>query len=202
MLSAPGEVEIHLTASADTTEAAERLLDDLAEKIEEEIYPAVFSHRGETLEEIVGRGLTVKGYTIATAESCTGGLIAMRLTDVPGSSAYFLEGVVSYSNDAKTRLVGVPAALVAAHGAVSADVADAMARGVKERSGATIGLSVTGVAGPGGGTDAKPVGLVFVGLADDVQSEVKQLNLFGNRQEIRQRASQAALDWVRRRYLL
>ena len=202
VLSAPGEVEIHLTASADTTEAAERLLDDLAEKIEEEIYPAVFSHRGETLEEIVGRGLTVKSYTIATAESCTGGLIAMRLTDVPGSSAYFLEGVVSYSNDAKTRLVGVPAALVAAHGAVSADVADAMARGVKERSGATIGLSVTGVAGPGGGTDAKPVGLVFVGLADDVQSEVKQLNLFGNRQEIRQRASQAALDWVRRRYLL
>jgi nicotinamide-nucleotide amidase len=202
VLSAPGEVEIHLTASADTAEAAERLLDDLAEQIEDAVYPAVFSHRGESLEEVVGRGLTVKGYTIATAESCTGGLIAKRLTDVPGSSAYFLEGVVSYSNDAKTRLAGVPAALVAAHGAVSSQVAEAMARGVKERSGATIGLSVTGIAGPGGGTPDKPVGLVFVGLADDVQVEVKQFTLFGNRQEIRQRTAQAALDWVRRRYLL
>lgn len=202
VLSAPGEVQIHLTAKADRSEVAERLLDDLAEQIEEALYPAVFSHRGESLEEIVGRGLTVKRYTIATAESCTGGLVAKRITDVPGSSAYFLDGVVTYSNEAKTRLLGVPSALISVHGAVSAPVAEAMARGVKERSGSTIGVSTTGIAGPGGGTEAKPVGLVFIGLADDVQVEVKSLNLFGDRQEIRQRATQAALELVRRRYLL
>jgi nicotinamide-nucleotide amidase len=202
VLSAPGEVEIRLTARADTTAVAEALLDELAEQIEEALYPAVFSHRGETLEDVVGRGLTVKGYTIATAESCTGGLIAKRLTDVPGSSAYFLQGVVTYSNASKTALLGVPAEYIETQGAVSAEVAEAMAIGVKRLAGSTIGVSVTGVAGPGGGTDAKPVGLVYVGLADDVQVEAKSFNLFGERPEIRQRAAQAALDWVRRRYLL
>jgi competence/damage-inducible protein CinA-like protein len=202
VLSAPGEVEIRLTATGDTTEAAEKLLDDLADQIEEALYPAVFSHVGESLEEIVARGLTVKRYTVATAESCTGGLVAKRLTDVPGSSAYFLEGVVSYSNEAKTDLLGVPAELIERRGAVSAEVAEAMALGIKERSGATIGLSVTGIAGPDGGTDAKPVGLVYIALADDVQVEAKEFTLFGARAEIRQRASQVALDWVRRRYLL
>jgi nicotinamide-nucleotide amidase len=202
VLSGLGEVEVHLTATADTNEAAERLLDELAEQIEEAVHPAVFSHAGESLEQVVGRGLTVKRYTIATAESCTGGLIAKRLTDVEGSSVYFLSGVVSYSNEAKTALVDVPADLIARHGAVSAEVAEAMAQGVKRRLGATIGLAATGIAGPGGGTDQKPVGLVFIGLADDVSSEAKQFNLFGSRQEIRHRASQVALDWVRRRYLL
>jgi nicotinamide-nucleotide amidase len=202
VLSAPGEVEIHLTARADTTEAAEKLLDDLAERIEDAVYPAVFSHAGESLEEVVGRGLTVKGYTIATAESCTGGLVAKRLTDVPGSSAYFLEGIVSYSNAAKADLLGVDPDLIASRGAVSPEVAEAMARGVKSRAGSTIGVGVTGIAGPDGGTADKPVGLVYIALADDVQAEAKQFTLFGSRVEIRQRASQAALDWVRRRYLL
>lgn len=202
VLASPGDVEIHLTATAETADAAERLLDDLAEQLEEAVYPAVYSHAGESLEEIVGRGLTVKRYTIATAESCTGGLVAKRLTDVAGSSEYFLSGVVSYSNEAKTSLLGVPVELLAAHGAVSAEVAEAMARGVKERIESTIGLAITGIAGPGGGAESKPVGLVFIGLADDVGVESKQFNLFGARQEIRQRASQVALDWVRRRYLL
>lgn len=202
VLASPGEVEIHLTARADTPEIAEKLLDELAEQIEDALYPAVYSHAGEPLEEIVGRGLTVKGYTIATAESCTGGLIAKRITDVAGSSTYFLEGVVTYSNEAKTDLLGVPTNLIEYHGAVSAEVAEAMAIGVKKRANTTIGVSVTGIAGPGGGTEAKPVGLVFIGLADDVQVEAKQFNLFGTRVEIRQRASQVALDWVRRRYLL
>ncbi len=202
VLASPGEVEIHLTARADTPEIAEKLLDELAEQIEDALYPAVYSHAGEPLEEIVGRGLTVKGYTIATAESCTGGLIATRITDIAGSSTYFLEGVVTYSNEAKTDLLGVPSNLIEYHGAVSAEVAEAMALGVKKRAGTTIGLSVTGIAGPGGGTETKPVGLVFIGLADDVQVEAKQFNLFGTRPEIRQRASQVALDWVRRRYLL
>jgi nicotinamide-nucleotide amidase len=197
-----GEVQIHLTARAEEPEAAERLLDELAEQIEDALSPAVFSYRGETLEEVVGLRLTVKGYTIATAESCTGGLIAKRLTDVPGSSAYFLEGAVTYSNEAKMRQLGVPEALIAAHGAVSREVAEAMAVGIKSRSGATIGLSVTGIAGPGGGTDAKPVGLVYVGLADDVQVEVKELKIPGGRVEIRERTASAALELVRRRFLL
>jgi nicotinamide-nucleotide amidase len=202
ILGSPGEVELRFTAKAETGEMAERLIDELAEQCEDVLGDDVYSHRGESIEEVVGLGLTVKGYTLATAESCTGGLIAQRITDVPGSSAYFLHGVVSYSNESKTQLLGVPAALITLHGAVSPQVAEAMARGIKERSGATIGLSVTGVAGPGGGTDAKPVGLVFIGLADDVQVEARQFNLFGSRQEIRQRASQAALDMVRRRFLL
>jgi nicotinamide-nucleotide amidase len=202
ILSGLGEVQVHLTATAEEGEAAERLLDELAEQIEDALAPAVFSHRGEPLEEIVARGLTVKRYTIATAESCTGGLIAKRLTDVPGSSAYFFEGVVSYSNEAKTDLLGVPAALIAAHGAVSGEVAEAMAAGIKRRSGATIGVSVTGISGPDGGTAAKPVGLTYIGLADDVQVEAREFKFFGDRAEVRQRASQMALDLVRRRYLL
>ena len=144
----------------------------------------------------------MKGYTIATAESCTGGLIAKRITDVPGSSEYFLEGLVTYSNAAKTRLLGVPEALIAEHGAVSAEVAEAMATGVKAVSGATIGVSTTGIAGPGGATDEKPVGLVYIAIADDVQVEAKPYNLFGSRQEIRERAQQIALDLIRRRFLL
>lgn len=202
VLASPGEVEIRLTARAETIAAADALLDELAEKIEEALFPDLFSVAGESLEEVVARGLTVKGYTIATAESCTGGLVAKRLTDVPGSSAYFLEGVVSYSNASKTDLLGVPAELVERHGAVSAEVAEAMAVGIKRRAGTTIGVSTTGVAGPDGGTPTKPVGLVYIALADDVQAEAKAFNLFGSRAEIRQRAAQAALDWVRRRFLL
>lgn len=153
ILSKPGEVEIHLTATSETAEMAEKLLDELAGRIEDELFPAIFSHRGESLEEIVGLGLTVKGYTLATAESCTGGLVAKRITDVPGSSAFFLEGHVTYSNASKTRMLGVPDSLIAEHGAVSAEVAEAMALGVKEVSGATIGVATTGIAGPGGGSE-------------------------------------------------
>lgn len=202
ILAKPGEVEIHLTAKSDTAAGAVALLDELAEKIEDELFPSIYSHRGESLEEVVGLGLNVKGYTIATAESCTGGLIAKRITDVPGSSEYFLEGLVTYSNAAKSRLLGVPEELIAEHGAVSAEVAEAMATGVKAVSGATIGVSTTGIAGPGGATDEKPVGLVYIAIADDVQVEAKPYNLFGSRQEIRERASQIALDLIRRRFLL
>jgi nicotinamide-nucleotide amidase len=202
ILASPGEVEIHLTATGDTLAACERLLDELEEKIEDAIYPAVYSHRGESLEEVVGLGLTVKGYTIATAESCTGGLLAKRITDVAGSSTYFHEGYVTYSNDAKTKLLGVAPSLLVSLGAVSAEVAEARARGVKERTGATIGVGITGIAGPGGATETKPVGLVFIALADDVAVESKRFTLLGDRQEIRHRASQVALDWIRRRYLL
>ena len=195
------EIEIHLTAQAKSEAKAELLLDGLAGQIEERLGHAVFAFRGETMEEVVGLRLAVGGFTVAVAESCTGGLVAHRLTEVPGSSSYFMEGVVTYSNEAKTRLLGVPAELIGARGAVSAEVAEAMAEGVKRRAGTDFGLAVTGVAGPGGGTAEKPVGLVFVGLADDAHTEHRRLVLPGDRHLIRWRASQFALDILRRRLI-
>ena len=195
------EIEIHLTAQGKTEAEAELLLDGLAGQIEERLGDSVFAFRGEKMEEVVGLRLAVGGFTLATAESCTGGLVAHRLTEVPGSSTYFMEGVVTYSNEAKTRLLGVPAGLIEAHGAVSAEVAEAMAVGVKRSADTDFGLSVTGVAGPGGGTEEKPVGLVYVALADDAHTEHKRLMLPGDRHLIRWRASQFALDLLRRRLI-
>ncbi|HJQ33575.1 MAG TPA: competence/damage-inducible protein A [Pyrinomonadaceae bacterium] len=195
------EIEIHLTAQAKSEAEAELLLDGLAGQIEERLGEAVFAFRGEKMEEVVGLRLAVGGFTLATAESCTGGLIAHRLTEVPGSSTYFMEGVVTYSNEAKTRLLGVPAELIEAHGAVSAEVAEAMAEGVKRRAGTDFGLAVTGIAGPGGGTEEKPVGLVYVALSDDAHTEHRRLMLPGDRYLIRWRASQSALDLLRRRLI-
>ena len=140
------------------------------------------------MEEVVGLKLSVGQYTVAVAESCTGGLIAQRLTDVSGSSKYFVEGVVAYSNDAKTRTLGVEPMLLLEHGAVSAPVAEAMAQGVRHRAGTDFGLSVTGIAGPGGGSSDKPVGLVFIALADDVQTVDRKLSIPGDRQLVRWRA--------------
>lgn len=195
------EVEIHLTARAATEREAELLLDGLAGQLEEQLGDAIFAFRGETMEEVVGLKLAVGGYTLAVAESCTGGLIAQRLTDVPGASAYFIEGVVAYSNEAKIRTLGVPRELIERCGAVSAPVAEAMAEGVRRRAGTDFGLAVTGIAGPSGGTEDKPVGLVFVALADDAHTEHRRLMLTGDRQLIRWRASQAALDLLRRRLI-
>jgi nicotinamide-nucleotide amidase len=195
------DIEIHLTAQGKTEQEAELLLDGLSGQIEERLGDAVFAFRGETMEQVVGLRLAVSGFTVAVAESCTGGLIAHRLTEVPGSSSYFMEGVVTYSNEAKTRLLGVPAELIERHGAVSAEVAEAMAEGVKRRAATDFGLAVTGVAGPGGGTEEKPVGLVYVSLADDAHTEHRRIMLPGDRHLIRWRASQAALDLLRRRLI-
>ena len=194
-----GEIEIHLTATAESDEKADALLDELSSKIEEKLDKYVFSTNGESLEEIVALWLNVKHYTIATAESCTGGLLAKRLTDVPGSSNYFHSGVVSYSNDAKADLVGVAPQLIEKHGAVSAEVAEAMAVGIKHRAGTTIGIGITGIAGPGGGSEEKPVGLVYIALADDVHVEHRRALFPGDRERIRYYSSQAALDMIRRR---
>jgi nicotinamide-nucleotide amidase len=195
------EIEIHLTARGRTEAEAESLLDLLSGQIEERLGNAVFSFAGETMEEVVGLKLSVAGYTVSVAESCTGGLIAQRLTEVPGSSKYFIEGVVAYANDAKTRTLGVEPMLLLEHGAVSAPVAEAMAEGIRKRAGTDFGLSVTGIAGPGGGTEEKPVGLVYIALADDVKTEHRKIQLPGDRQLIRWRASQAALDMLRRRLI-
>jgi nicotinamide-nucleotide amidase len=195
------EIEIHLTARGRTEAEADALLDRLSGQIEERLGNAVFSFAGETMEEVVGLKLSVGGYTVSVAESCTGGLIAQRLTDVPGSSKYFIEGVVAYANDAKTRDLDVEPVLLLEHGAVSALVAEAMAEGIRNRAGTDFGLSVTGIAGPGGGTEEKPVGLVYIALADEVKTEHRKLQLPGDRNLIRWRASQAALDLLRRRLI-
>ena len=195
------DIEIHLTAQGKTEQEAELLLDGLSGQIEERLGDSVFAFRGETMEEVVGLRLAVGGFNLAVAESCTGGLIAHRLTEVPGSSTYFTEGLVTYSNEAKTRLLGVPEELIERHGAVSAEVAEAMAEGVKQRASTDFGLAVTGVAGPGGGTADKPVGLVYVSLSDDAHTEHRRLMLPGDRHLIRWRASQAALDLLRRRLI-
>ena len=195
------EIEIHLTARGRTEAEADALLDRLSGQIEERLGNAVFSFAGETMEEVVGLKLSVGGYTVSVAESCTGGLVAQRLTDVPGSSKYFIEGVVAYANDAKTRDLDVEPILLLEHGAVSAPVAEAMAEGIRNRAGTDFGLSVTGIAGPGGGTEEKPVGLVYIALADEVKTEHRKLQLPGDRNLIRWRASQAALDLLRRRLI-
>ncbi len=195
------EIEIHLTARGRTEEEANALLDRLALGIEEQLGNAIFSFAGEKMEEVVGLKLSVGGYTVATAESCTGGLLAERLTDIPGSSKYFIEGVVTYANDAKTRTLGVEPMLLLEHGAVSAPVAEAMAEGIRRRAETDFGLAITGIAGPGGGTDEKPVGTVFIAISSEAGTEHRKLKLPGDRHLIRWRASQAALDLLRRRLI-
>ena len=195
------EVEIHLTAQGKSEQEAELLLDGLAGQLEERLGHAVYSFRGEKLEEVIALKLTVGGYTLAVAESCTGGLIAERLTEVPGSSKFFMEGVVTYSNNAKVRLLGIPPMLIDGYGAVSSQVAEAMADGVRQRAGTDFGISVTGIAGPDGGTPEKPVGLVYIALSDDAHTESRKLMLPGDRHLIRWRSSQAALDLLRRRLI-
>jgi nicotinamide-nucleotide amidase len=195
------EIEIHLCARGRTEKEANELLDRLSAQLEERLGNAVFSFAGETMEQVVGLKLALGGYTLSVAESCTGGLLAQRITEVPGSSKYFIEGVVAYSNEAKTRTLGVEPMLLLEHGAVSAPVAEAMAEGIRKRAETDFGLSITGIAGPGGGTDEKPVGTVFIALANEIKTEHRKLNLPGDRQLIRWRSSQAALDLLRRRLL-
>jgi competence/damage-inducible protein CinA-like protein len=195
------EIEIHLRAHGRTEADADALLDDLSLKIEQELGNAVFSFRGEVMEEVVGRRLAMTEFTVAVAESCTGGLIAQRLTNVPGSSKYFIEGVVTYSNDSKVRLLGVDKKIIKEFGAVSQQVARDMARGVRHKAKSDFGLAVTGIAGPGGGTEEKPVGLVYIALADEAHTEHRKLMIPGDRELIRWRASQAALDMLRRRLI-
>jgi competence/damage-inducible protein CinA-like protein len=199
ILATPGAIEVHLRARASNEEEADALLSELGDKIELALGDHVFSTRGETLEEVVGLYLMMRQKTLAVAESCTGGLLAERLTRLPGSSNFFQGGVVCYSNDLKTKLVGVPAALLEAHGAVSKQVAQALAEGIRARTGASVGVGITGIAGPNGGTPEKPVGLVFVALADEQGTQVREFRFPGSRERVRHWASQMALEMIRRR---
>jgi len=150
------------------------------------------------MEEVVGRGLQARRATLAVAESCTGGLLAQRITGVSGSSDYFLGGVVCYSNGWKVDWLAVPKQDLETHGAVSAEVAQALAEGIRSKSGSTLGLGITGIAGPTGGTPAKPVGLVYVALASPERTQVREQRYIGERETVRWQATQAALDLVRR----
>ena len=198
LLAGQGQVEFHLRASAATKEEAQAEVDRLAGELEDELEDAVFSSAGESLEEIVGYYLQMRNTKLAVAESCTGGMIAERITSVPGSSRYFLGGAVVYSNDLKTLFADIPPLMIEAHGAVSKEVALALAENIREICNADIGLGVTGVAGPGGGTEEKPVGLVYVAITNGLKQEVVQRRFFGDRDRIRRWASQQALDLVRR----
>jgi len=201
ILAAPGEIQIYLRVWSGDAAAADKLLEEMAGRITLALGDAIFTSSGEGLEEIVARDLTLNRATIATAESCTGGLLAERLTRIPGSSAYFLGGVVSYSNNLKTAWVDVPADVIESKGAVSAEVAQALADGIRRRTGATLGMGITGVAGPGGGSAEKPVGLVHVALASASGGKEVTFRFPGDRDRIRWHASQAALDMVRRHFL-
>ncbi len=180
---------------------AEAKLGSLLEQVRERLGNLLLGEDDHHLEEIVGKLLQDKGVTIALAESCTGGLLSSRLTDVPGSSGYLLESLVAYSNEAKIRDLGVSAADIEAHGAVSETVAAQMAEGVRRLSGADIGVATTGIAGPGGGTQEKPVGTVCIALADAEGTLSRRYQLMRERGRNKQLATQVALDWVRRRLL-
>ena len=169
-----------------------------AVELEDELDDSVFSSHGESLEEIVNYYLQMRNAKLAVAESCTGGLVAERLTSVAGSSRSFLGGVVVYSNDLKTLFADVPPLMIETHGAVSREVALALADNIRELCNADIGVGVTGIAGPGGGTEDKPVGLVYVAVSDGQRNEVTQRRFFGDRERVRRWASQQALDMVRR----
>lgn len=201
ILADAGEIQLHLRCRTDSLAAAQQRVDALADELEDELGDTVFSTGGESLEQIVAYYLEMRGATVAVAESCTGGMIAEHLTSISGSSRYFLGGAVVYSNKLKTALADVPTLLIAQHGAVSKQVAAALAEGIRRRSNSTLGVGVTGVAGPSGGTEEKPVGLVFHAVADGVQTEVVERKFIGDRERVRRWAMRQALDLVRRKLM-
>jgi len=201
ILAALGEIQIHLRVWSADTPAAEMMLNEIVERVSMALGENLFTTAGESLEEVVARLLNLNGATIAAAESCTGGLLAQRLTSIPGSSSYFLGGVVCYSNDLKSAWVDVPAEIIEEKGAVSPEVARALAEGIRRRSGSTLGLGITGIAGPGGGTPEKPVGTVHIAVAHEAGTRERGLHYPGDRERIRWQASQTALDMVRRHFL-
>ena len=198
VLPAEAEVWVRLRARGASPEEALRALAPTETAVAAALGADCYGRDAETLELVVGRRLLARGLTLAVAESCTGGLLGHRLTNVPGSSAYFERGVLVYSNRAKQELLGVPDEVLRAHGAVSAACAEAMARGIVERAGAACGLAITGIAGPDGGTPAKPVGTVFVGLALDGAVTSRHLRLAGDRARVKWQSTQVALDMLRR----
>ena len=201
ILAALGQIELHLSSRAESRDGAVRALEAAVHQVREVIGDDVFSVDGRAMEAVVGEMLASRAQRIALAESCTGGLLTSRLTDIPGSSQYVMQAVVVYSNDAKTSLLGVSPALIAAHGAVSEPVAIAMADGVRRRAAVEIGVGVTGIAGPGGGSPDKPVGTVAIATSTGAGTQSRMFRFHGERDQVKFQASQAALDMVRRMLL-
>jgi len=197
ILAVLGQIELHLTAKASDRSTADRVLDSAVGALCTVLGDSVYSVDGSPLEAVVGRQLKERRLTVAAAESCSGGLLSSRLTDVPGSSEYVEAGVVCYSNRSKVEWVGVPEALIAEHGAVSEPVARAMAAGIRERAGVSVGIGITGIAGPGGGTPEKPVGTVAIAVNCGAAAQVRTFQFFGDRQLVKFQSSQAALNMLR-----
>jgi nicotinamide-nucleotide amidase len=201
ILAGAGEIQLHFKSRAETPQAAQSRVDEAADAVEDELDDAVYSRDGQSLEQIVGYWLQMRNATLAVAESCTGGLLGERITSVAGSSRYFAGGAIVYANALKSELAGVPAEMIERHGAVSGEVAAALAEGIRYRCESTLGVGITGVAGPSGGTPEKPVGLVFHALASDSGTEVIERTFPGDRKRIRWFASTLALDMVRRKLM-
>ncbi len=194
-------VDLRVTVTAPTAAAAREVAERAYHELAAKVTNVVYAEGATSMEEVVGQVLVEKGWRIATAESCTGGLLAKRLTDVPGSSRYVERGFVTYSNEAKLELLGVDPATLDAQGAVSAAVAEQMAQGARERAGVEVGVGITGVAGPDGGSEKKPVGTVFIAVASPAGGAVRVYRMAGSRATVRERSAQTALDLVRRHLL-
>jgi nicotinamide-nucleotide amidase len=201
ILAHNGDIQLSLLCTKKDMETAEQRVNELASKMEEALDDWLYSTEGESLEQIVLYYLGLRQATLATAESCTGGLVAQRITAIPGSSRSFLGGAVVYSNELKTAFAGVPAELIEQYGAVSEEVARALASGIRQRTGATIGLAITGIAGPAGGTETKPVGLVYIAVSDAQRTDVLERTFRGSRQRVREWTAHQALDLVRRKLM-
>jgi nicotinamide-nucleotide amidase len=201
ILAAPGETQIHLRLWTDDALHAKKTLDEIVRSFEIALTDRIFSEDGRSLEEVVAQELTLNNATIAAAESCTGGLLAQRLTSIAGSSSYFLGGVVCYSNELKTAWADVPPEMILAKGAVSSEVAVALAAGIRRRVGSTLGVGITGIAGPGGGSEEKPVGTAHIAVSFAGGVKERGARFPGDRESIRWQASQVALDLVRVHFL-
>jgi nicotinamide-nucleotide amidase len=200
-LPSPSGVRLRITVHGKSAAGADAAVRGVEERIRAKVARYIFGTDEEDLETVLGRMLAERKLTIAVAESCTGGLIAHRLTNVSGSSAYFERGVVTYSDASKTALLSVPAGVIGVHGAVSREVAESMASGIRAGAGTDIGVSTTGIAGPTGGTPSKPVGTVWIGVADAGGTLAMKFNFGEGRERVKERASQAAMELVRRRLL-
>jgi len=201
VLASPGEVQIHLRMWTEDIAHAEATFADIERGLELALSDRIFSRDGSPLEVVVAHDLLKQSATIAAAESCTGGLFAERITNIAGSSAYFLGGVVCYSNEMKTAWADVPPEMIASKGAVSAEVAVALAEGIRRRVRSTLGVGITGIAGPGGGSEEKPVGTVHIAIASVTGVRERAMRFPGDREMVRLQASQAALDMVRIHFL-
>jgi nicotinamide-nucleotide amidase len=198
ILGAPGQIELHLVGEGASPEEAEERIESLAAGLRERLPDRIFSEDGRELPAVVGALLVERELSLAVAESCTGGLLSARLTDVPGASRFLERSFVTYSNRSKLEELGVASGVLEGAGAVSPEVAAAMAAGVRRVAGTSVGLGITGIAGPDGGTDDKPVGLVYIGLDGAAGTRVHQARFPGGRARVRFQATQIALEMLRR----